>query len=208
MELGWGRCSALPWDSWASFCSAEGDYARSRIWVLSWLSFFFSYPYVKRAQHWSKWCIRESLVKGAVLNCCVERRLWCRGGLGAVDRAGSVLSHCFRKGCTSGWCEMWQPEKSCCPVICEIGWAPGSICSTSGCCQIIANKAKLGRFGLNFWNLSGLLPKDATDIRWVLSHKMFYCYCQCCSLKQYYKMLLYLCVTVQYLFTVEVLCFI
>lgn len=34
-------------------------------------------------------------------------------------------------------------EKFWCPVICEIGWAGGSICSTSGCCLVIANKVKL-----------------------------------------------------------------
>lgn len=62
--------------------------------------------------------------------------LWMDLGLQSLPALGSAV--------------LWQTavrcdtEKLWCPVICEIGWAAGSICSTSGCCLGITNKVKLG----------------------------------------------------------------
>lgn len=69
------------------------------------------------------------------------------GNSHVVDRLGSC---CLRSLTAFGRALLWQTdvrhdtEKFWCPVICEIGWAAGSICSTSGFCLVIANKVKLG----------------------------------------------------------------
>lgn len=87
LGVSWGS-PALPWGSLVSFWSAVAVPGRSRNRPPSPECFLtFHFPHVKRAQHWSKWCL--PLVKGGVLDFCLQRRLWSMGNWDAVGRAGS-----------------------------------------------------------------------------------------------------------------------
>lgn len=66
--------------------------------------------------------------------------------LDAVDRLGSCCLQvvAFESAVLLQTDERCDTGKFWCPVICEIGRAGGSVCSTSDCCLAIANKLKLG----------------------------------------------------------------